>query len=140
MISHALSYCRSRLISLGYKEWGSSFEAENIPKTRLEKSFHLKMGLVRGVSNNQNVQIIEAPIEISIFCPPERESKTAVNNAVEKFDALIVDLIKAENRLNFDGIKTVNFESFALESLGKSNDNGIILRISLTALIAISSI
>ena len=136
MISDALAYIRSRMKVLNLKEWEDAFNKENVPKTRMGCLYHLEVGLIEGISNNQYDQEIEAPVTVQIFVPPSRDTKSIRESAISITDTVISDIIKAENRLTFSAsLKTVRFISCSIEPLSDTNDNGAISNIEFRALI-----
>lgn len=139
MISSVLSYARARLAVLGYQEWTDGFNFENIPKTRLDSVFHLTLGDSLGTDIGQDNQTIETPFTIRLFLAPNRNPKALIDQATQIADIVIADLLKASNRLTQTGIKTVWFNTMAIEPIANSNDNGVIIQFNFTALVVIST-
>lgn len=141
MISDALGYFRSRLKALNYKEWDEAFTKENIPKTRMGCMFHLELGTIEGISNNQYDQVIEVPVTVQLFVPAMRDTKSVRDSAISITDSVISDIIKAGNRLTYsDSLKTVRFITASIEPLSDSNDNGAITNIEFRALIIAATV
>ena len=139
MISGVKTYVRARLLSLGFTEWTDGFNFSNIPKTKLESSYHVELGVSTGTAVNQDNQHIETPFAIRLFKAPTLRPKALIDSGIIVADTVIADLIKAENRLTQTEIKNVWFNNMAIEPLDDSNDNGLIIKIDFTALVIIGT-
>jgi len=131
-------YFRSRLPSLGFVEWSDGFNFTNIPKTLLNDRWHLEMGRVTNVSQNQPLQL-RWPVTLRLFKSPGRDPRTLMDDAILSLDIVLADLLTAENRVAYsDNFKNLYLDSFRLEQLGETNDNGVIIVIELSALIVMA--
>ena len=138
-IAGVKTYARARMRSLGYTEWMDGFNFANIPSTLLNSRFHVALGDSIGISNNQDNQTIESEFTIRIFRQGTADPKTSIDTATTSADTVITDLLRASNRLTQTEIKNVRFNSMAIEPIDVSNDNGLIVRMSFTALVIIST-
>ena len=134
-VSVVKPYARARLRALGYTEWKEGFNFENIPKTKLDSSFHLELGDARAVSHSQDNLEIEVPITVRIFRAPGKNSSDIVDRAITKGDEVRAGMLAAADRLTQSGIKNVLFETMAIEPLANSNDNGVIVTQGFTVVI-----
>lgn len=139
MISDVKPYARARMQALGYTEWTDGFNFQNIPRTLLDKAFHVALGPISGVSNNQDHQIVNVGFTVRLFASQTRTPKDLIDASVIRADAAILEMIKPTNRLVQASIKNVTFNSLDIEELDDSNDNGIIVRMELIASVFIST-
>lgn len=138
-ISAARGYLRARMTALGYTEWVDGFNFENIPATLLDTRFHLETGSMRGVSNNQDSQIVEIPITLRTFYAATRDPKTLIDDADSDAQTILSALLLGTNRLAYSGLQNLLFDTLDLEPLDKTNDNGIIMKIALRAVVLIAT-
>jgi len=139
MIAEVQDYVRARMRELGYTEWTDGFNFENIPRTRLDTTFHIALGASAGVSNNQDHQIINSPFTVRIFGAQTRTPKDLIDAAVVRADAVIAKMINPRKRLVEISIKNVVFNLMEVEQLDESNDNGVIVRVEFTASVFLST-
>jgi hypothetical protein len=138
MILAALTYSRARLKVLGRTEWTDpSFV--NIPRPRLGTSFHVTQEPVPGISNNQDNQIMNVPITVRLPFAPNRKPTDLMDAATQFADTVIADFIDPKHRLTQTNLKTVYFNTMALDPLDDSNDNGVIVRLLFTMLVVTST-
>src|SRR4051812_13777603 len=128
MIADVFSYARTRLKVLGFGEWPDAFSYDGIPKTQIEKVYHLDLGTVKGVSNNQRSQLSEVPFTIRLFKTPSKSAIEQRDACVALGDRIINDFISAKNRFNQAGIKNVSFSSLAVEKIAKTNEAGSLVK------------
>lgn len=140
MITSVRTYARARMNALGYKEWSDGFNSENIPRTKLDAAYHIETGVVRGTGIHQNNQDIEVPFTIRFFKAQGRDPKALIDQAETAADTVIAAFLKATNRLVNTNPKNISFQTFTLEPLADSNDNGVIVKIEFTALVVISTL
>lgn len=139
MISDVLGYARARMVSLGFVEWADGFNDANIPSVRLSKAFHVSLGLIQGVKNNQADQVVEVPFTIEAFQAPGRDTKARIDRAALLGDNILSDVMASANRLTQSGVKNISFRTMELRPLAESNDNGVILKLEFSALVIISA-
>lgn len=138
-IAGVKAYARTRMLSLGYTEWTDGFNFANIPATQLNSRFHVELGRSTGIKNNQQCQDIETEFTVRLFKTATSDPKRLIDSAAVIADTVIADLISASNRLTQTEIKTVRFNSMAIEPLDPSNDNGLTIRMIFTALVIIAT-
>jgi hypothetical protein len=135
-----LTYCRARLATLGRVEHVDNFNFDNIPRPRLDKSFHLELGVAGGDGNNQDNQVSRVPVTIRLPYSPARAVKDIRDAAVVYADTVIASFISPANRLTqTNSIKNVLYNTSALEPLAESNDNGLIVNLNFTMLVITST-
>jgi hypothetical protein len=129
MITAALAYSRARLSALRLREWDQDHGFDLIPNTALDSVYYLNVLEASGVSNNHDHQVITVPLDVMIFAGPTRNVRSTSEIAISRGEAVIADFIRASNRLLFEGIKDVKFDSMNLEPIAESNDNGSVITI-----------
>ena len=140
MIADVRTYARARLDSLGYTEWTDGFNFKNIPSTLLDTRYHLELLPVRGVSDSQQSQVMEAPVTVRLFKAAVRDARQTIDDGVSVGDTVIYEFLKASNRTSGASLKNVRFDSMAIEPLDETNDNGVIIKIDFTCHVEISTI
>lgn len=140
MIADVREYARSRLDVLGYDEWSDGFDFKDIPLTKLDESYHLELGSVRGVSNNQTSLVMECPFTVRLFISPSGDPKSLIDQGIDVADTVIADLMKSSNRTLYSGLQNIGFVGMTIEPLDQNNDNGVIIRIEFNAMVTISTI
>lgn len=139
MIGDVIFYARARMKALGLKESDQPFSSDTVPKTLLDKSYNLVLGVARGVSNNQNMQQTEVPIIITVYRSPARDVRPRVDDGAALGDSIIAEFISAKNRTTQAALKNVAFNTLSIESLSKTNDNGVLIKLTFTALVLSST-
>ncbi len=135
-----LSYCRDRLSDLGRTEHVDVFNFENIPKPRLSSAFHLALGQSQGLTNNQDNQMANVPINVRLPYAPARLVKDVREAAVVFADSVIASFIDPRNRTKqTNAIRNVTYNTMTLEPLADSNDNGLIINLLFTMLVVAST-
>lgn len=138
MISGALAYCRARMKALGRSEWDDP-NFETLPHTRLSASYHLELGDAQSVSVAHDHQLVNVPVTLRVPYAPTRKPTALADEAIAFADKVIVEFVKAQNRLNQEVIKNVTFNTMAVEPLNESDDNSVILKIVFNTLVIIST-
>jgi len=138
-LSAVRTYARERVIaSTGREEW-NDVSWKNIPRTNLDRYFHVEFLPAFGIQNNQDNQDIDSGFLIRLFMQPDRYPNEIVDRATELADTVLADILSAGNRTTQLGIKNVRFDNMAIEPLDTSNDNGLVIQMSFTAHVIIST-
>lgn len=134
-----LDYARARMDTLNYVEHQNAFDAENIPRTRYDTTYHLELlPATNREPDSYNCVEITVPFVVNVYQRYFRTTNldgSSRENSLAVADTIVDDFILAENRLNTVGIKTVTFDSMEIEPLSDDNDNSAILKIQFSALI-----
>lgn len=141
-VASVLPYFRTRLKALGYKEWDGGFERDNIPKSILQDRFFLELGKGSATKFDQGDTEMRFPVKVMIFKPPGRDVNSIKDAAIAAGDAVLTACTSAANRLaaaNGAGFKNVMIDSFEVEQLSETNDNGCIVTMEFTVLVSISN-
>lgn len=121
-------YFRSRLKELGFKEWLEPFDAENIPSTLIDRSFHQRIESIQGIAKQNQAQEMEAIVSIRMAFKGFRHPDSALDEAIKKAEPVIADLISPSNYFGLSPpiggvfLNQVTFEPFSDEL----NDNIVI--------------
>lgn len=133
-------YAVTRMRALGYTEW-PGFDFSEIPKTALNRSFHVEAGDAQAVGDHdQQSQDVEMAFTVRIFRAPSGKPGTLIDEAIAIGDTVISAFLKASNRTTQTQIKNVSFDSMAVKPLNDENDNGVVAEIAFRALVIISTI
>lgn len=125
-------YFRTRLNALGYEEWPDGFDYEQIPETVIDESYHLTVGPISLVNTTHTVNEFSYPILLRVYLKGFRDPAAAIDDAVERGEAIICDVTKITNATQ-QGIKDVVFGSFEPVPKASTNDNIVLMDFSFTA-------
>lgn len=128
---------RSIMKELGFKEWRSSLEPDNIPKTLTENVYHLRTDSVAGVKQNQNDLEMDVACTLTFAKKGMKEEVQALESGEITLQELIQETLKPANRLNTVGIKNIIFNQATPEPLATSNDNITLFRVGFTCLVVL---
>lgn len=137
-------YVRSRMTALTYIEWTDGFNFTNISSNLLNNRWHMEFGRADAVKQNQQPLELEWPFTLRIFKAPTIDPRTLIDQTIVSCDAILKDVLKAENRLKFAGtsalnsLKNLRFNSLRLEALNETNDNGVIGIMEFSAYIVVN--
>lgn len=129
------SYFRLNLIALGFQEWKDVFNVDNIPSTKLEKSFHL--GPVTGSRRDAydpNSQDVEAEIVVRIVRKGYKNPADAVDQCLVDLDSVLSRVLAPTRRFG-PNVKNVYYGSHTIDELATTNDNVAVLEITFNCLI-----
>ncbi len=135
-----IKYVRARMKALKYTEWAGGFNFENIPRTQLDKTFHVLLGEPRSEGTMHQGQMVRVPFSVRVFVSEARNVQGQYDAAITKGDIVRSDLISAMNRQGNDDVKNVSFNSMRLEPIGNSNDMAPALKIDFEALVIFSKL
>lgn len=133
-LSDVRPFFRTRLDSLGYKEWQDGFAFDNIPQTLLDGSYHIESGTISGSPVNQRTQSLEYGIVVRVFFRGFRDPAGAIDSAISASETILADILSTSNRVGTD-IKDVLVNSIVPTPLSGTNDNDVILEIDFSAII-----
>lgn len=134
-MSSVLGYPRARMKSLGFVEHDDANNDENIGRTALNDSFQLELNTFAADGENQDNLEILSPFTLKVFRNIRRDTNESRDEGIVIIDTIIDDFIKASNRLNFSGLKTITFDSGKIERSSESNDNAFRITLEFTALV-----
>lgn len=129
-LTSSRSYFRSRLNSLGYKEWTDGFNVENIPKSLLDGSYHISSGSVSPTPSNHQVHEFVSDVLIRVYLKGYRDPAQAIDKAFEKAELVLGAVLLPSMRLAQDCIKDIEPGVIDVEALSASNDNSVILNMN----------
>ena len=130
----ARAYFSSRAEALLYKKHYDGFATNNIPKSSLNKSYHVEAFVFNGVSHNQTDLNIEASCVVRLFFKGGRDVDSTISDATIAGDAYLSDVLASENRLTQTKIKNVILNTMTIEPYAESNDNYVVCRMDFTAI------
>ena len=126
-LSTTRTYFRTRLTSLGYKEWADGFNYQNIPENILHQAFHIENFESDVVKTDPTGLELNTVVVTRVFFKGFRTVKEALDSTDAKLEAIIADVMKPSNRLSgADGLRNVLLESVVKLPISISNDNTIL--------------
>ena len=135
-LSKIKPYFRTRLDSLGYREWKDGFNFENIPETLLDKSYHIQIENINSLSQTMNDVSLEADVRLRVFKKGFRYVTDALDDAYSEIDCIILEILKPDLRLsNSGGFKNIIITSSAIEEGSIDNDNFLLINLSFRAIV-----
>jgi hypothetical protein len=132
-LSSVRSYMKTRCNALGFVEHKDAFNFENIARVQFNRAFHLQLGQVSGVKQNQTVQEVNAEVTVRLFFNGFRTPSDGVDLAIVESEKLIASCLKTENRLGGEYLKNLRFNSMSVEPFDSTNDNALVSIINFTA-------
>lgn len=139
--SQVRDYIRTRMaiVEPTYKEWEDALdvEAQNIPKTLLDTSYHLTFNAATSTQQIDRHIVDSFPVVISIFRRTYNSQAETRDAVMQTANCIRLDLISPANVEEFkaaqDGnIETVISESITPTEIDGSNDNIIKVEIGLS--------
>lgn len=117
-------YFRTRIDALGYTEWKDGLNIENIPSNILNQSYHMSVVSTDPIAQNQADLDTENQITINFFFKGYRYPALAIDTALSSSETILLDVLKAENRIGDDliNVRLISLNHFELDD---SNDNAI---------------
>lgn len=134
-------YFNSVLTARGYTEHTDAFATDNIPATVMDKSFHLGLGPITGLGQNQMDQTTEMAVVLRTYYMGYRTPQEAVDIAIEEAEEILKQLVKVEEnagRTDTAGILNVVLNEVALDPIDASNDNAVVVTSSYTVRIVVA--
>lgn len=130
----ARAYFSARAESQAYKKHYDGFAINNIPKSSLNKSYHVEAFVFNGITHNQTDLNIEASCVVRLFFKGGRDVDSTILDATIAGDAYLSDVLASENRLTQTKIKNVILNTMTIEPYAESNDNYVVCRMDFTAI------
>lgn len=121
-------YFKSKLDLLGFREWESGFDFDNIPRNIIDKSYHILLPNGSGGSINQLDQEVVSRVILRIFLKGFRSDAQAIDNCLNAIETISKPILKASNRGGED-IKNVIFSTYDILPLSENNNSIAILEI-----------
>lgn len=138
MFTPIRAYFRTNMDALGFTEWKDGFNVDNIPATRLEKSYHLSAVTgSRRDAYDMTSQDIDAEIVIRIARKGFRDPASAIDQCAVDLDAILLRVLAPSRRLGA-AIKNVFYRSHVIDPVADSNDNVAVLEITFGCLIILN--
>jgi hypothetical protein len=130
-LSNIRPYFRERLELLGFSEHEDGFNVENIPKTKLNKSFHISVPSIQGGAINHTHQDTVSGVEVSLFFCGFRNVGLAIDDAILSVETIVKDVCRVSNRTR--DVLNVVFEGAEFNPLNDQDDNSVAVTMSFTA-------
>ena len=134
-LSDVRPYFRTRLEALNYREHDDGFNLENVPASSIHEKYHIGIGEISGVQNNQDIQTLSTSVVVSVFLRATRDVNAGIDDAMSRLDALFDEILVVDKRLKeAEGIHNVTLTSADISELALSNDNALLLTLNFDVL------
>lgn len=116
------AYCRTKLNVLGYHEWVDGFNDDNIPDTKLNKSYHLAPPAQSEAKVLSEALEFKVRQSIDVMFSGYSDPAKAIDNAVKGQEDIIKAFMLASSRAT-QTFKNLIFKSAKIERVAQHNDN-----------------
>jgi len=117
----------------GFEEWQDAFNIENIPSSRINKSFHINLGRVSREALDMNMLTMSSSVEVSWFMKGFKYPKDAKLEAHKLIEKLYIKLLNVGVRTT-SGVLNILPEDTTIEAINVNNDNIVIVRMTYNVL------
>ncbi len=141
-LANVIPYFRSVMTTLNHQEWRDALADDNIPKTLLDRAFHMRLGEATTIKQNQEVIEITQPIAIQLFVKGYRNTADGRDRAVGYQDAIVKKALETDRRCanaTYTGIKNVQFQSTAINELSNDNDNVMKVTLNFNCIVMVAN-
>lgn len=122
---------RMKVVDPDLREWEDSFSIENIPAQIVDKAWHIRVEPTSYIGTAHECMNFSAPVTLRVCLKGYKYPYEAIDSAHVLADAIIKECCKASNRLSQANIKNVLPNLVSVREIGQSNDNIVVLEISL---------
>jgi len=130
-LTKVIPYVRDKMTLLGFEEWEDEFNIDNIPRSQLDKTYHLEIGLIDGSEASHTCFDFDFPLIMTVhscLTGPQGSSKAA-EEMLELTDRILCSVLALEDRYSQEGFLKITPTSVDFEPLSSSNDNVIRVKI-----------
>lgn len=129
-LESVVPYFDSKMSILGYESWDDEFNIDNIPRTRIDKVYHLAIGTIIGNPPSHTCLEFEVPITVTFHSCMTKPlgSSQAANEMMTAARCIIAEICALEDRYNQEFLG-VDVASIVFEPISTSNDNIVRVRI-----------
>lgn len=131
-LSDIRSYFRTHMEALDYVEWRDGFNAENIPSTLLNNSFHIESGDVTPTVSNHQVYEFDCPVTVRIFLKGYLDPVSAIDDSYASVEDIYSELLLPSSRLT-TAVKDIVPTAVRVSPLTLQNDNAVLVEIDFNA-------
>lgn len=128
-------YIRARANACKLKEWKDGFNWQNIPRTIVDGSYHMEMGVASGLKQNQTDLEVWYPVTVRIFTKGLKVPAEGIDKSEALATAFVEEALRAKVRLTQPAIKNVVFDTLNVEPFDESNDNLVVATVILRVLV-----
>ncbi len=129
------TYIKSRISSLGtgYKEHDDGFDRDNIPRSLLDKSYHVSIASAENIEATGQINIDRVQATLQIFYKGFRNVRSTAEASYTKASTL---RDKLTNPANFTSvIKGCRVNSINVNPLSEDNNNSFIIDMEVEGLV-----
>ena len=125
-------YFENLLDAADHSQWSDGFASDNIPSNLLDRAYHIAIGPLVGISQNQQDQETQTTVTVRTFYKGYNDPKTAIDTAIEQTQLIMQSCVKPSNRVATGGIKNVIFSEANIDPIDGSNDNAVVVTANYT--------
>lgn len=122
LYSEIRDYARGRLRPLGYTEWEDALNFENIPRTRLDRAFHLGSMNATTLQLNNDNSYDRVTFELSLFYKGFRSTGESMDRVQGFMDDVYKSFMEPKNRFTQRNVKNLSLQNSFIDPL-PTNDN-----------------
>ncbi len=131
-LSQVLTYGRTAMIALQHTEWKDALptgsEVDNVPSTKLDRAFHIRLGACGPTRQNQTLIELNAPLEVILFVKGYKDTAAGRDRAAGYLTEIITTFLQNDRRIaSVASIKNVLFVSGDIKELSSDNDNAFMV-------------
>jgi hypothetical protein len=131
-------YFEEVLTDRDYRLWTDGFGTNNVPSNVMDRAFHISINGLSGVRQNQTDQETEVSVELKTWYPGYADPTEAIDTAIAETQAIMQECVKPSRRVQTPGILTVVFNEAAVDPVGPTNDNAVMVTASYTVKVVIA--
>lgn len=123
----AKQYFISIMDGLKFHRHKDAFNVNNIPKTKLNKGYHVGYGgPIDPVGQNQNALELNVEVVVNYYIKGKKNTDEVADKGINYMNDIFLETFKASNRVgNSYGVKNVKLTTASLNELSDSNDNSM---------------
>jgi hypothetical protein len=139
-LTNVVPYFQGVMNSLGHKEWRDALADDNIPRTLIDRSYHLQLGEASTIKQNQDLIEIMQPVVVKLYVKGYRSTWEGRDKALQFEEAIIrTALSEARRHQAYVGIRNVLFLSGSVAELSTDNDNTMRVTINFNCYLIMAS-
>ena len=122
-------------LGLKYSEHYDGFPTDNVPKTRLDRAFHVEAFTFNGSPQNQLDVRVDVPVTVRLFFKGYKIVNETILQATLAGESYIEKVLASETRLRHTDIRNVIFNQMFIEPYSGTNDNSVVCRMEFSTIL-----
>ena len=125
-ITNVVPYFRTVMNSLGHREWTDAFNDDDIPRTVLDRSYHIELGALANDKQNQDLIEVVQSVAVKLYVKGFRNTADGRDKSAQYMDAIIKKALEDDRRAqSYAGVKNVRLVGGDIGELSTDNDNAM---------------